>query len=181
MKSSDITLSIFIILTFVAMYFYNILAVGIKKIKDNWPKYRCNPMMMPFAGTFGHNVTQNFTYCIQTMQGNYMGTLLQPLNYLMSVTTKTIGGLRESIQDIRSFINVFRNMITSIVKNIFGIFINILTQFQFNMIKMKDMMGKIVGIMATMMYLLQASVMTMQSSWKGPPGEMVRFMSKISI
>ena len=181
MKSADITLSIFIILVFITMYFYNILAVGIKNIKDNWPKYRCNPMMMPFAGTFGHNVTQNFTYCIQTMQGNYMGTLLQPLNYLMSVTTKTIGGLRESIQDIRSFINVFRNMITSIVKNIFGIFINILTQFQFIMIKMKDMMGKIVGIMATMMYLLQASVMTMQSSWKGPPGEMVRFMSKISI
>ena len=72
-------------------------------------------------------------------------------------------------------------MITSIVKNIFGIFINILTQFQFIMIKMKDMMGKIVGIMATMMYLLQGSIMTMQSSWKGPPGEMVRFMSKLSI
>ena len=54
MKSSDITLSIFIILTFVAMYFYNILAVGIKKIKDNWPKYRCNPMMMPFALSLIH-------------------------------------------------------------------------------------------------------------------------------
>lgn len=181
MKSADITLSIFIILIFVSMYFYNILAVGIKKIKDNWPEYRCNPMMMPFAGTFGHNVSKNFTYCIQTMQGNYMGTLLQPLKYLMSVTGKTIGGLTESIQDIRSFVNVFRNMITSIVKNIFGIFINVLTQFQFIMIKMKDMMGKIVGIMATMMYLLQGSIMTMQSSWKGPPGEMVRFMSTLSI
>ena len=33
MKSADITLSIFIILIFVFMYFYNILAVGIKKIK----------------------------------------------------------------------------------------------------------------------------------------------------
>jgi hypothetical protein len=181
MKSADITLSIFIILVFITMYFYNILAVGIKNIKDNWPKYRCNPMMMPFAGTFGHSVSKNFTYCIQTMQGNYMGTLLQPLNYLMSVTGKTIGGLSESIQDIRSFINVFRNMITSIVKNIFGVFINVLTQFQFIMIKMKDMMGKIVGIMATMMYLLQGSVMTMQSSWNGPPGEMVRFMSNLSI
>ena len=46
---------------------------------------------------------------------------------------------------------------------------------------MKDMMGKIVGIMATMMYLLQGSIMTMQSSWNGPPGEMVRFMSKLNI
>ena len=181
MKSADITLSICIILLFLGMYFYNILAVGIKKIKNNWPEYRCEPMMMPFAGTFGHDVSKNFTYCIQTMQGNYMGVLLQPLHYLMSVTSKTIGGVTEAIQDIRSFINVFINMITSIVKSIFGIFINLLTQFQFIMIKMKDMMGKIVGIMATMMYLLQGSIMTMQSSWNGPPGEMVRFMSKLKI
>ncbi len=33
MRTSDITLSIFIILVFVALYFYNILAVGIKKYK----------------------------------------------------------------------------------------------------------------------------------------------------
>jgi hypothetical protein len=181
MRSADITLSIFIVVVFISLYFFNILAVGIKNIKANWPTYRCNPMVMPFAGTFGHDVTTNFTYCIQSMQTDYMGVLLQPLNYLMSVTNKTVGGLSESIQDIRSFINIFRNMISSIVKSIFGIFINILTQFQFILIKMKDMLGKVVGIMATMMYILQGSVMTMQSSWNGPPGEMVRFMSKLSI
>ena len=71
MKSSDITLSVFIFLVFIAMYFYNILAVGIKNVQDNWPEYRCNPMVMPFAGTFGHDAGQNFTYCIQTMQSDY--------------------------------------------------------------------------------------------------------------
>jgi hypothetical protein len=49
------------------------------------------------------------------------------------------------------------------------------------MIKMKDMLGKIVGVMATMMYILQGTVMTMQSSWNGPPGKMVRMMSKLKI
>ena len=181
MRSSDISLSIFIILVFVSMYFYNILAVGIKNIKDNWPEYRCNPTIMPFAGTFGHDVMSNFTHCIQNTQTDFMGYLLQPLNYLMSVVNKSIGGLMESIQDIRSFINVFRNMLASIVQSIFGVFINILTQFQFILIKMKDMMGKIVGIMATMMYILQGTVMTMQSSWNGPPGQMVRLMSNLSI
>ena len=181
MKSSDITLSIFIILVFIGLYFYNILAVGIKRIQDNWTEYRCNPMIMPFAGTFGHNVMSNFTHCIQNTQMDFMGYLLQPLNYLMSVMSKTIGGLMESIQDIRSFINVFRNMVLSIVQSIFGVFINILTQFQFIMIKMKDMLGKIVGVMATMMYILQGTLMTMQSSWNGPPGQMVRMMSKLKI
>lgn len=181
MRSSDITLTIVIILIFVGMYFYNILAVGIKNIKDNWRVYRCNPSVMPFAGMFGHDVGSNFTYCIQNMQSDYMGYLLQPLNYLTSVQNNTMGTLMESIQDIRGFFNVIRNFITSIVQSIFGIFLNILIQMQFMLIKMKDMVGKVVGVMATMMYILQGTVMTMESTWAGPPGAMVRTMSKIKI
>jgi predicted PurR-regulated permease PerM len=181
MKSSDITLSVFIILVFIGMYFYNILAVGIKNIQDNWPEYRCNPMVMPFAGTFGHDAGQNFTYCIQTMQTDYMGVLLQPINYIMSVANKTTGGLMDSVQSVREFINELRNSITSIVQSIFGVFLNILIQFQFIIVKIKDTMSKIIGIMAAMMYILQGSVMTMQSSWNGPPGDMVRFMGKLKI
>ncbi len=181
MRSSDITLSLFIILIFVGMYFYNILAVGIKNIQNNWPQYRCNPTVMPFAGTFGHDVMENFTYCIQNMQGDYMGYLLQPLHYLTGLLGNVSGGLTEAVQDLRSFMNVFRNFIASIVQSIFGVFLNILTQFQFILIKMKDMMAKIVGIMASMMFILQGSVMTMQSTWNGAPGQMVRLMSKMKI
>ena len=89
--------------------------------------------------------------------------------------------LNDAIQDIRSFTNVFRNLISSIVQSIFGVFLNILTQFQFILIKMKDMLAKIVGIMASMMFILQGSVMTMHSTWNGPPGQMVRLMSKMKI
>ena len=181
MKSSDITLSVFIFLVFIAMYFYNILAVGIKNVQDNWQEYRCNPMVMPFAGTFGHDAGQNFTYCIQTMQSDYMGVLLQPINYAMSVTNSATGGIMNSVQSIREFINQLRNSITNIVGSIFGVFLNILIQFQFIIVKIKDTMSKIIGIMATMMYILQGSVMTMQSSWNGPPGDMVRFMGKLQI
>ena len=85
MKSSDISLSIIIILIFILLYVFNILVVGIKNIKNNWPKYRCNPVVMPFASLFGQDPAQNFTYCIQTMQTNYMGYLTQPIHYNMSV------------------------------------------------------------------------------------------------
>lgn len=181
MRSSDITLTIVIILIFVAMYFYNILAVGIKNIQDNWPEYRCNPSVMPFAGMFGHEVGSNFTYCIQNMQSDYMGHLLQPLQYLTNIQGNTMGKLMASIQDIRGFFNVIRNFVSSIVQSIFGVFLNILIQFQVMIIKMKDMVGKVVGTMATMMYILQGTVMTMESSWAGPPGSMVRMMSKMKI
>lgn len=181
MRSSDITFSIIIILIFVGMYFYNILAIGIQNIQDNWPEYRCNPMIMPFAGTFGHDAGQNFTYCIQNMQIDFMSYLLSPMNYLMSVMGDVSGEFMDAIQYIREFFNAIRNFITSIVQSIFGVFLNILTQMQFLLIKMKDMVSKTVGIVVTMMYILQGGIMTMQSGWNGPPGAMVRFMSKLSI
>lgn len=181
MRSSDITYAILIILIFVGMYFYNILAVGIKNIEDNWPEYRCNPMVMPFAGTFGHDASENFTYCIQSMQSDYMSYLLSPMNYLMNVTNGITGEFMVAIQFIREFFNVLRNFITGIVQSIFGVFLNILTQFQFLLIKMKDMVGKTIGTVVTMMYILQGSVMTMEAGWAGPPGSMVKFMSKLKI
>jgi len=181
MRSSDITYAILIILIFVGMYFYNILAVGIKNIQNNWPEYRCNPTVMPFAGAFGHDAAQNFTYCIQNMQMDFMSYLLSPMNYLMSVMGGISGEFMDAIQFVRSFFNVLRNFITSIIQSIFGVFLNILTQFQYLLIKMKDMVAKTIGTIVTMMYILQGSVMTMEAGWAGPPRAMVRFMSKLKI
>jgi hypothetical protein len=181
MRSSDISLSLIIILIFVGMYFYNILAIGIKNIQNNWPEYRCNPMVMPFAGTFGHNAVNNFTYCIQNMQMDYMSNLLSPVHYLLSNIGDTSNELMGSIQSIRQFISVLRNFITSIVQSIFGVLLNVLTQVQFLLIKMKDMVSKTVGVVVTMMYILQGGIMTMQSGWNGAPGQMVRTMSKLKI
>ena len=45
METSDLLLTFIIIVIFIALYFINILGVGIKNIKDNWPLYRCNPLL----------------------------------------------------------------------------------------------------------------------------------------
>ena len=41
MKSSDLGLTILIILLFLVFYLFNILTIGIQNIKDNWIEYRC--------------------------------------------------------------------------------------------------------------------------------------------
>ena len=181
MRSSDIFLSIIVLLIFASLYYYNILAVGMKEIEDNWPVYRCNPSVMPFAGTFGHDVGDNFTYCIQNMQTDYMGVLLQPVNYTMSLITNISGELTDDINNIRAFLNNIRTFVTSIVQSIFGVFLNILIQFQTIIIKTKDLIGKVIGIIVTMIYLIQGSLNTMNSAWAGPMGGLVRAIGSFSI
>ena len=174
MKSSDITLSIVIIIVFILLFMVNILSVGIKNIEDNWPTYRCNPVVMPFASMFGQDPVSNFTYCIQTMQSSYMDYLLQPVNYNLSSVANIGSVITDAMDSARAFINNLRNFITEIIQNVFGVFLNILIEFQRIMVDIKDMVAKLVGILATLMYTVEGSMYTMQSTWNGAPGQMVR-------
>lgn len=157
----------------------NILSVGIKNIQDNWPTYRCNPVVMPFASIFGQDPVSNFTYCIQTMQSNYMDYLLQPVNYNLSNVANIGSVITDSMNSARAFINNLRNFITEIIQNVFGVFLNILIEFQRIMVDIKDMVAKLVGILATLMYTVEGSMYTMQSTWNGAPGKMVRALQGV--
>jgi hypothetical protein len=180
MNSGDITRVIIIILIFVVLYVINVLSVGIENIKRNWPKYRCNPTIMPFAGVFGHNSAENFTYCMQTIQTNYMGYLTQPLNYNINVLGNIGSVLNDAINSIRAFFAYLRDMITEIIQNVFGVFLNILIEFQKMTVAIKDMFSKFIGILATMMYMLSGSMQTIQSTWNGPAGQLVRTVGDIA-
>ena len=174
MGSSDIILSIVIIVVFITLCMINILSVGVKNIEENWPTYRCNPVIMPFAGMFGQNAIQNFTYCIQTMQTNYMEFLQLPINYNLDIVGNLGFSLLDSINSIRAFLNYLRNSITDLIQNIFGVFLNILIEFQRILTHIKDMVGKLSGVMVTIIYTISGAVTTMESTWNGPPGQLVK-------
>ena len=144
------------------------------QIKANWPLYRCNPMYMPLAD----NVEENFTYCIQTMQTNFMGHLLQPLTFITNSLTTSMGGFTTDIQNSRGMFNKVRTFFTSTIQSVFGIFLNLIIEFQKITIGIKDLMGKTVGIMVTLMYTMDGSIKTMNSIWSGPPGQMVQALGK---
>ena len=177
MGSNDGALTILIIIIFIILYMFNILAVGLKNIKEDWPKYRCNPIVMPMAGALspdGKSASENFTYCIQTMQKDYMQYLLQPVNYNLNVLGSNASAITDSLNNVRAFFNNLRNMITEVIQNVFGVFLNLVIEFQRITINIKDLFGKTLGIMTTLLYTLSGSVMTMESMWKGPPGKTVK-------
>ena len=149
----------------VMTYFKSIL-----DIKENWPLYRCNPSYWIFSD----NVSADFTYCVQNTQTNMMGFLLQPLNYMVSSLTSVGGNLSESINNIRVMFSSIRNFVGEIIENVFGVFLNLIIEFQKIIISIKDMVGKMIGIVVTIMYVLDGSIKTMKSTWAGPPGQLVK-------
>jgi hypothetical protein len=161
---------IFINIGFLAQVFALFYFSTLIEIKKDWPKYRCNPMFMPFSD----NMEKDFVYCIQSMQTNYMGYLLQPINYILGVLSSMGGDFTQSLNLMRTMISSMRSMITDIFQNIFGVFLNLVIEFQKITIGIKDLVGKIIGIMVTLMYMIDGSVKTLQSTWNGPPGQMIK-------
>lgn len=176
MKSSDLFKAILIIVMFFVLYLLSALASGKKYVEDNWATMRCNPSVMPFADKFGHDTKENFDYCIQNMQGDYMNYLMEPINYTVDLLNKSAVNSNFGLQGGRNMMSNMRFMSADIFENIFGVFLNILIVFQTMIMKMKDMLGKVVGIIASMMYVLQGSFQTMDSLWEGPMGGLVRSM-----
>jgi hypothetical protein len=174
MKTSDLTLTIIIIFLFLLLYIFNFLVTGIQKIKDNWPKYRCQPLVMPFAGIFGHDSKENFAFCIQNMQKGFMEPILKPLNFDIDVLSDVTAGLSDNLNNTRNFLREFRISTGGAINNIFTSIGNITIEAQRVFINIKDTIGKLTGIMTTVLYTLDGSIMTMESAWSGPPGKLVR-------
>jgi hypothetical protein len=147
----------------VMMYFKSVL-----EIRENWPVYRCNP---PYW-VFSENISEDFTYCVQNTQMNMMGYLLEPLNYMISSLTSVGGQFNESINSIRMMFSSIRGFVSDIIQNVFGVFL--IVEFQKIIISIKDMVGKMIGIVVTIMYVLDGSIKTMNSAWAGPSGQLVR-------
>jgi len=154
----------------VGVFYYSQLA----EIKANWPLYRCNPMYMPLAD----DINENFVFCVQSMQIDFMGYLLQPITFITSSITSMLGEFLGSIQNIRAMFDKIRTFFTNIIQSIFGVFLNLIIEFQRIIIGIKDLIGKTIGIMVTLMYTMDGSIKTMRSVWNGPPGQLVKSLGK---
>lgn len=184
MRSIDIGLTLLIFIIFIVLYASNLLAIGVQNIKNNWVKYRCSPMIIPFSKMLspdGISASDNFVYCIQNTQKNYMDKFLQPINFNLNLSTNILGSLSDSINSLRASFSQLRKLTTSIFENIYNVFLNIIIEVQKITINIKDLFSKLIAIMATMLYVLKGSIMAMESTWKGPPGSLVRTVGKIKL
>ena len=133
MRSIDIGLTLLIFIIFIVLYASNLLAIGIQNIKNNWVKYRCSPMVIPFSKMLspdGISASDNFVYCIQNTQKNYMDKFLQPINFNLNLSTNILGSLSDSINSLRASFSQLRNLTTSIFENIYNVFLNIIIEVQ---------------------------------------------------
>ena len=161
-------------LAFIVNIFMIFYSSQLAEIKSNWPLYRCNPIYMPLAD----DIQSNFVFCIQSMQTNFMGYLLEPLTFLTSSITNNMSSMLTEINSVRAMFDKVRTFSAAAVESVFGVFLNLIIEFQKIIIGIKNLMGQTIGILVTIMYVMDGSIKTMESAWNGPSGQMVRALGK---
>jgi hypothetical protein len=173
-QNSDLGTALLIIVIFIALYISSFLAIGLKKIKENWNQYRCSPMAMPFAGYLGYDALENFAFCIGKIQSGLMNTFLKPifsnLNILGDVAGSIVGSIR-SLTVLMSNMNVGFGMASF---DILSMFKGIMVKMQYFIVNIKDVLSKFGGTMSVMSNIIEGSSLTARSMWRGPVGETLR-------
>ena len=173
-QNSDLLTAILIIVIFIALYISSFLAIGLKKIKENWNEYRCSPMAMPFAGYLGYDTMENFAFCIGSIQKTLMNAFLKPifsnLNILGDVAGSIIGSIK-SLTVLMANMNIGFGMASFDILNIFK---GIMVKMQYFIINIKDVFAKFGGTMVVMSNIIEGGSLTARSSWNGPIGETLR-------
>jgi hypothetical protein len=162
--------------------FYFILLIGIcsyihyltnvDEIKNNWAKHRCKMTIIPFAGWINaptdkspnEYTSENFTFCVQNMVTTFTQYLLLPINFIISIVTIFFTLLAQSVNNIRERIYLLKQTVLNLVNEIYNRIVNIIIPFNIIFIKFEDIMGKLKGVLATMMYSILGVYYTIKST-----------------
>jgi hypothetical protein len=107
-----------------------------------------------------------------------MGYLLQPLTNITGMIGGLMGGFIGELNGIRAMFDKIRTTFSFSLEGIFGVFMSLVIEFQKIIIGIKDLMGKTIGSMVSLLYVMDGSIKTMKSAWKGPPGQMIQKVGK---
>lgn len=142
-----------LILVTVGLYVAIEYSSNLSNIQENWPEYRCQPQFMPLAGLFGHDINENFQFCIQQIiQENTKG--------VAAPFATGMGGFTNILMNLMNSANSFRTMLATLVGGV----IKIVSEFKARMTalmsrikvtsgRMKAMMYRIYGTMFAVMYM----------------------------
>ena len=149
-----------------------IVASQTKYIKDNWSELRCNPayMAVPFLVNVGVTAPTNFYNCTAKTFSDFAGLSMDVMNSQMGIVSDSLGSISQNMSDMRGMMGSTRGGFMMVFQMVFGKIQNLMSSMQYLMIRIRTLMGRIVGVFASIIYAFYAGEQTAQSVWNGPIG-----------
>lgn len=125
----------------------------LKYVTSEWANYRCNPLVMPFAGLFGHNAKENFDFCMNKIFTNFsmpflgsIGNIFQQFASMLQSIFSSLNGLRNSVATMGGGINIIFQEFIDRISNFFF-------QLRVGAIALRTLFGRLYAILFSVMYM----------------------------
>jgi hypothetical protein len=145
---------------------------------DNWPIYRCNPVIIPFAGFYGKNAGENLNGCLSTNFSKFFKILIKPFEFIIKNIQYLLGDVLSQINIIRTITKPIREFVNMATRMIFEKTQGLMNTIMYSFYKINNIMKRLFANFRLMIYTLEASQMTIKSTWDGPIGGTARFWGK---
>jgi hypothetical protein len=145
----------FLILLFVMIGVW-VLLLGVadtSEVSKNWPKYRCNPSVMPFASFYGHDTTENLNFCLTGMMNSEMSGALSPVFKILATFLGTITTLVAVANSMRLEMATFMGGITTIFQNFTDRFVQLSSNIRTSAQRIRMLMGRVYGSFFAMIFM----------------------------
>ena len=145
----------FLIIVLLAVGFYVLIEYGsnVSNIQANWPEYRCQPHMMPLAGLFGHDINENFQFCIQQIIQENVKGVAGPFAQGMGGFTGVLTNLMKSANSFRTMLATLVGGVVKIISEFKARMTALMSRVKITSSRMKAMMYRVYGTMFAVMYM----------------------------
>jgi hypothetical protein len=136
---------------------------NIKEVADNWPKYRCDPSIMPFASIYGHDTVENFNYCMSNIFGTFSNDTTSSFGGAMTGFTDILQMLLNSINGIRTTIVTLKGGIDLTFQEFIDRISVFFLRLRLSAIRLKYMMSRLYAIVFSIMYMGTSGIVGMST------------------
>ena len=124
-----------------------------KQIFSNFASFRCNPLMMPFAGLFGYDASENFQFCLGNILQGRLGEAFSPIFKLLGSFGETLSTVINATLGLRKLFSNFFATVNGFISNVQTRIKMLMSAVQMSMLKMKELMGKVYGTMYAVIWM----------------------------
>lgn len=128
-------------------------AIDIFEINLNWAKYRCNPAVMPFAGMYGHDVTENFNQCLNGLFRLQIPGITNPFTSIMSVIMANVMKFMENINSLRLMLATLMGGISKIIQEFIDRFKLLFSQVRLTTLRMQLLFKRVFATFQALIYM----------------------------
>lgn len=126
---------------------------NLNEIRKNFPRYRCNPIFIPFASQFGYDAKENFTFCLSTIFDMKAAEIFKPIYQLLAGFVSLTKMIVDVALGIRKLFSNFLLGVNGFVRNVRDRIQQLMFSIRMSFLRLQHLMGRVYGTMYAVVWM----------------------------